>query len=354
MIPNIIDSIGNTPLVRLNKSSPTDGNLFAKLELLNHFGMKDRVAKNIILQAKKSGELKESATIIESSSGTMALGVALIGTALGHEVIIVTDPRIDPLTLAKLKALGANVHIVKNMDEKGWQGARLKYLYALLEKHTDYFWPKQYENPDNPNSYKSLANELVKELNKIDILVGSVGSGGSLCGIAKALRIDNPNLKVIAVDSVGSIIFDQPLNSHRLQGGLGNSIVPLNVQHDKIDEVHWLNDDEAFESTLNLAKNEKIFAGNSSGSVYTVASWVSKQVSDDCNIVAVFPDRGDRYYETIYNEKFREEHNVKLGRLSDGPKEILKNEVASNWSYCKLKGDSNGKSDKKTPLVYRV
>ncbi|UPW84197.1 cysteine synthase family protein [Lysinibacillus sp. Ag94] len=346
---SLIDSIGNTPLVKLSQS-----NIYAKLELLNHYGMKDRVAKNILLQAKKDGSLKPKATIIESSSGTMALGVAMVGTALGHEVIIVTDPRIDPLTLVKLKTLGANVHIVEKMNEHGWQGARLEYLYGLFKIFPNHFWPKQYENPNNPGAYKTLANELMKELKNIDYLVGAVGSGGSLCGIASQLKRYNKNLKVIAVDSTGSVIFNQPLKSNRLQGGLGNSIKPQNVNYDIIDEVHWLNDNEAFESTLRLGEKEKIFAGNSSGSVYTVASWISKQISGDKVIVAIFPDRGDRYHNSIYSKQFWNENNLKLGIIPNNPTMVTEGDVVESWSYSNLRGDSIEYGETKHNSIHRV
>lgn len=346
---SLIDSVGNTPLVKLSES-----NVYAKLELLNHYGMKDRVAKNILLQAKKDGSLKPNATIIESSSGTMALGVAMVGTALGHEVIIVTDPRIDSLTLVKLKTLGANVHIVDKMNEHGWQGARLEYLYELFKIHPNHFWPKQYENPNNPGAYRPLANELMKELKSIDYLVGAVGSGGSLCGIASQLKLYNKDLKVIAVDSIGSIIFNQPLKSSRLQGGLGNSIKPKNVNYEIIDEVHWLNDNEAFESTLRLGKKEKIFAGNSSGSVYTVASWIGKQVGSNKVIVAIFPDRGDRYQDSIYNKQFWDENNLKLGTIPNNPTNVIEGEAVESWSYLTLRGDSIEDKESKHTSIHRV
>ncbi|WP_131849198.1 PLP-dependent cysteine synthase family protein [Baia soyae] len=334
---SLIDSIGNTPTVRLRLDDQASGQAYAKLEMQNPFGMKDRVAKRIILEAKRTGELKEGAPIIESSSGTMACGVALVGTYLGHEVHIVTDPRMDPVTFAKLESLGCRIYVVEQMGVNGWQSARLELLYQLLDELPEAFFPRQYENPDNPAAYQLLAEELVEDLGHVDILVASVGSGGSMSGTARALQQFNPNLKVIAVDCTGSVIFGQPDQPGRLQGGLGNSLVAPNVDHSLVDEVHWLNDEEAFAATLLLAKEEKIFAGNSSGSVYAVARWISSQVSPDTKIVAVFPDRGDRYVHTIYNPNYRMEKGIDSLRLPEAPKQItVADTVVESWSYQAL------------------
>jgi cysteine synthase A len=333
---DMIDAIGRTPLVQLGLDLCSAGTVYGKLELLNPFGMKDRVAKQTILEAKRSGVLRDGAPIIESSSGTMALGVALVGTYLNHPVHIVTDPRIDQMTMVKLAALGAKVHVVERMTEQGWQGARLERLDALLQEYPGAFWPRQYENPNNPRAYTALAQELIEDLGYIDILVGPVGSGGSLCGTARALRALQPGLHVVAVDAVGSIIFGQPDQPKRLQSGLGNSLVPPNVDPSMIDEVHWLSDSEAFSATLMLARDEKIFAGNSSGSAYGVARWISRYVPIGTNIVALFPDRGDRYFSTLYNAEYRAEKGVQLGELPEQPQAVEYGTPVSSWAYTRL------------------
>ncbi|CAM4057496.1 pyridoxal-5'-phosphate-dependent protein [Bacillus manliponensis] len=334
MQDTIIDLIGKTPLIQLRLGDERHTNVYAKLEMYNPYGMKDRVAKQMILEAKHTGLLKEGAPIIESSSGTLALGIALVGTYLGHDVHIVTDPRIDDLTYKKLKALGARVHIVKEMGKTGgWQVARLQYLNKLLMKYPNAYWPKQYENTQNPLSYSQLAKDIVEELGQIDYLVGAVGSGGSLCGTANALKFHNPNLKVLAVDAVGSAVFYQKDRPDRLQGGLGNSLQPPNVDYSVIDEVHWLNDEEAFNWTLELARREKIIAGNSSGSVYAVARWLSTQVPKEKKITCIFPDRGDRYVNTIYDEEFYFQHKLNREHLNFNPLEIETIQDVNNWSY---------------------
>jgi cysteine synthase len=332
---DVIDAIGRTPLLRL-RDAPAGAPVFAKLELANPYGMKDRVAKQIIHAARADGTLAPGGLIVESSSGTMAMGVALVGTHLGHDVHIVTDPRIDPITRAKLSALGATVDIVSTMTGAGWQSARLERLQTVLAENPGAFWPRQYDNPANPAAYTALADELLSELGRVDILVGSVGSGGSLCGTARALRAVRPELTVVAVDAVGSAIFGQPDCPGRLQSGLGNSLVPANVDFSVIDEVHWLSDGEAFAATLELARVEKIFAGNSSGSAYLVARWAAARATPDRTVVAIFPDRGDRYVDTIYSSGYRAEHGVTDLRLPGAPRRIQLTDTARTWSYAPL------------------
>ncbi|GAA4089361.1 PLP-dependent cysteine synthase family protein [Nonomuraea soli] len=327
-----IDAIGRTPLLRLRAG----GSVHAKLELANPYGMKDRVAKQAILTARADGTLREGGLIVESSSGTLALGVALVGGYLGHPVHIVTDPRIDPLTMAKLSALGATLDIVPAMTGNGWQSARLERLRAVMAANPGAFWPRQYDNPANPAAYTQLADELLAELDSVDVLVGPVGSGGSLCGTARALRRSNPRLRVVAVDAVGSAIFGQPDHPQRLQSGLGNSLIPANVDFSVIDEVHWLSDREAFAGTLELASYEKLFAGNSSGSAYLVARWLGARLGPGATVVAIFPDRGDRYVNTIYSAEYRAAHQLTDLSVPGEPRRIEITDTAASWSYAGL------------------
>jgi cysteine synthase len=333
-LPGILDAIGGTPLVRL-RGAGKGARLHGKMELLNPFGMKDRVAKRIILQARWAGLLADGAPIVESSSGTMALGVALVGAALGHPVHIVTDPRIDPITLTKLRVLGCEVHVVERMTAHGWQSARLERLQEVMAGHPGAFWPRQYENPENPNAYAELADELVAELGAVDVLVGSVGSGGSLCGTARRLRQACPGVRVIGVDAVGSAIFGQPDQSGRLQSGLGNSLVPANVDVSLIDEIHWLSDAEAFAATIELARCEQIFAGNSSGSAYAVARWVAACSAPQTRVVAILPDRGDRYHTTVFSEGYHRARGLTPMALPASPAEVPYGTPVTSWSLSR-------------------
>jgi len=339
---SVVDTIGHTPLVRLRIDGPPDVGVYAKLEMQNLFGMKDRVARNMILEARRTGALRDGAPIIESSSGTMALGIGLVGIALGHDVHIVTDPRIDAVTLAKLRALGCHVHVVEAMSGQGWQSARLELLDQLIADLPGAFWPQQYSNPDNPGAYRLLAEEIADDLGQIDVLVGSVGSGGSLCGTARALRGTLPDLTVVGVDAVGSVLFGQPDLPGRLQSGLGNSLLPKNLDRRLIDEVHWLNDAEAFESTRALARQQQIFAGNTSGSVYRVLCDLAARAEPGTRIVGIFPDRGDRYADTIYDDAYWEQKGLHDLATASEPRTVEPRRVVHQWSRTARQGDGTG------------
>ncbi|MFJ7328175.1 PLP-dependent cysteine synthase family protein [Streptomyces cyaneofuscatus] len=329
---NVIDAIGHTPLVRLRVGEDRGVRVFAKLELQNLYGMKDRVGREVILAARASGELAEGAPVVESSSGTMALGLALVGRSLGHPVHIVTDPRTDPITSAKLRALGCQVHVVDRMTSHGWQSARLERLETLMRDLPGAFWPQQYSTPNNPLAYRALADELLDDLGELDVLVGSVGSGGSLCGTARQLRKKLPELRTVGVDCVGSVLFGQPDAPGRLQSGLGNSLQPRNLDHTAVDDVHWLNDREAFSAARELAAREQIFAGNTSGSVYRVLSHLARSRPPGTTVVGILPDRGDRYHDSVYDDAYWDAHEVSELAARSAPEPVADGEVVSAWS----------------------
>ncbi|MER5570665.1 pyridoxal-phosphate dependent enzyme [Streptomyces goshikiensis] len=338
---DLVDAIGHTPAVRL-RAAPAGVTAVAKLELQNLFAMKDRVARQVITEARENGVLAPGAPIIESSSGTMALGLALVGSSLGHPVHIVTDPRIDAITLAKLKALGCSVHVVEAMTANGWQSARLERLAALREEYPGAFWPRQYTNPQNPLAYAALAQELVADLGTIDVLVGATGSGGSLCGTARALRRaleaagKSDALRVVGVDAVGSVLFGQPDQPGRRQSGIGNSLIPGNLDYAEIDEIHWLNDREAFVATRDLARDEGIFAGNSSGSVYRVLKHLAATAAPGTRIVGIFPDRGDRYADSIYHDDYGQQAGLDELPVRAEPIEVAYGTEVDGWARSRV------------------
>jgi cysteine synthase len=345
-VSSILDLMQDSPLVALRGRAavPPRGCLWAKLELWLPGAMKDRMALEIITRAETSGELRPGGTIAESSSGTMAEGLARVGALKGYQVIIVTDPRIDGLTRAKLEALGATVEVVDAYHPNGgWQRSRLERLREVLAAHPEAVWSRQYDSPGNAAAYEeTLARELFASLGpRLGALIGTVGSGGSLCGTARALRREVPDLRVVAVDAVGSALFHQP-DRRRLQSGHGNSIIPGNLDYALIDEVHWVGDGEAFNACWELARREGIFAGGSSGAAYVAASWVAAQLADDREAVVIFPDRGDRYFETVYSHRYFEEHGL-AGRKAAASPETIRygRDVAERWSRAELPHDGS-------------
>lgn len=340
---SILDVIRSSTLLRLQPraiSSP-GANLWAQLELQLPGGMKDRIALQIVEDAERSGDLRPGDIILESSSGSTAEGLARVGAAKGYRVIIVTDPRIDEITKAKLLALGAELDVVDCMDPvSGWQGSRLQRLREIMRKHPRAFWACQYDSPSNPAAYLRVGKAIFQGLGaNIAALVGTVGTGGSLCGIGRSLRRYIPNLKVVAVDAVGSVLFNQP-NSKRLQSGHGNSLLPGNVDYSLIDEVHWVSDGEAFNGCLELVRRTGTFAGGSSGAAYVVASWVAEHYEKDQHVVAILPDRGDRYYATVYSPEFMQQNNLTDEIAAAYPNPIRYGvDIVKRWSYAPVPHD---------------
>jgi cysteine synthase A len=340
---SVLDLIRNSTLIKLRPRavSSEGAEIWGQLELQLPGGMKDRIALQIIEDAEHAGELRPGSVIVESSSGSTAEGLARVGAAKGYKVIIVTDPRMDEITKAKLIALGAELEIVDQMDPvSGWQGMRLKRLREVMERHPRSFWACQYDTPSNPAAYERVGNAIYEGLgDKVAAVVGTVGTGGSLCGIGRSLRKYIPGLKIVAVDAVGSVLFNQP-NGKRLQSGHGNSLLPGNVNYPFIDEVHWISDGEAFNGCLELVRRTGVFAGGSSGAAYVVASWVAEHYESDQKVVVILPDRGDRYYANIYSPDFMREKNLVDEIAGAYPNPIRYGvDVAKRWSYAPMPHD---------------
>jgi len=342
---SLLDLMKDSPLVAIPVRDGTRdrARLWAQLELALPGAMKDRPALQIIEEAEAAGILKPGSVIVESSSGTMAEGLARAGVLKGYRVIIVTDPRIDAMTSAKLRSLGAELEVVDTYaPQGGWQLSRLRRLREVLDAVPGAFWSRQYDNPGNARAYSRLAGEMVEALGSgIGALVGSVGSGGSLCGLGRALKELVPAARVVAVDAVGSVLFHQP-DRKRLQSGHGNSIVPGNLDHRVIDEVHWLADGEAFNGCRELTARTGIFGGGSSGAIYVAASWVARQLPSDRHVVAIFPDRGDRYTETIYSDQYFDQHGLHGQQAGAAPRRIRYGiDVAERWSCAEIPHDGS-------------
>lgn len=335
----ILERIGNTPLQRIHSERipPGSAAFYAKLETYNIWGMKDRAAKSMILHAHERGEVANGVTVVETSSGTLAMGETFIARKLGLRNIIVTDPGMEPMMRNLLKAHGAELEIVEeSAREGGWQQARLDRLAEVCEREGLAYFPDQYRNLDNPAAYKDMAHELIAQLGRIDVLVTSVGSGGSSQGCGRTLRRYFPNLRIVAVDAVNSAIFGQQ-SGPRLQRGLGSSIHPANVDYAIFDEVHWVADHESAFCCRELAASvNQIDGGWSTGDVYLVGCWIAKHLPQDYVVVGIFPDGGERYALSIYDEYFCQKHNLLNRPAADEPDEIQHPEKyqVSRWTRC--------------------
>lgn len=297
--------VGNTPMLRVGEPfAPAGRGFWAKLEGFNPGGIKDRPGLYMVERARARGELTPGGRIVESTSGTLGLGLALAGIVHGHPVTLVTDPGLEPSMTRLLTAYGAEVDIVREPHPTGgWQQARRERVARLLERLPGSWCPDQYNNPDNTAAYTPLALELASQLGHIDTLVCSVGTGGHSAGISRVLRQLYPQLRVVGVDTIGSTIFGQPART-RLMRGLGSSIHPRNVAYENFDEAHWVAPSEAVWTCRRLATSHYATGGWSVGAVALVAGWLARTSPADSRIVAVFPDGPQRYLGTVYDDEY--------------------------------------------------
>lgn len=265
------------------------------------FLMKLLPAKFILDNARREGRIRPGNTVAETTSGTFGLALAMLCNHYGYKCILVSDPVLDPLLKNRIESLGAVVDIVKEPAVVGgYQRTRLDRLKQHLRENRESFWPMQYQNQNNPSSYSILAEYLSTVLGRIDCLIGTVGSGGSMCGTSLFLRKVNPDMKVIGIDTTNSILFGQP-DGKRLVRGLGNSIMPDILDHTVFDEVHWLTAAETFAATREIHKRHGLFVGATSGAAYQVAKhWSSRH--PDMTTVFICPDEGYRYLDNVFHD----------------------------------------------------
>lgn len=304
-VPGLSGLVGNTPVLRVSEPlAPAGRGFWAKLEGFNPGGIKDRPGLHMVERARARGDLRPGGAIVESTSGTLGLGLALAGLVYGHPVTLVTDPGLEPSMTRLLTAYGAWVDMVTEPHpEGGWQQARRDRVTELLARDAGSWCPDQYNNPDNTAAYTPLALELASRFGHIDTLVCSVGTGGHSAGVSRVLRQLYPEITVVGVDTVGSTIFGQPART-RLMRGLGSSIYPRNVAYENFSEVHWVAPHEAVWTCRQLASSHYATGGWSVGAVALVAGWLARTHPSDARIVAVFPDGPQRYLDTVYNDDY--------------------------------------------------
>jgi cysteine synthase len=335
--PSPAGLVGCTPVLWISEPfTPPGRGFWAKLEGANPGGLKDRPALHIIERARHRAELQPDAMIVESTSGTFGLGLALAGIVYGHPVTLVSDPGMEPLMRNLLAAHGARIETVAAPHpDGGWQRARLDRVAELLKAHPGAYSPQQYDNPDNPDSYRGLARELVGQLARIDVLVCSVGTGGHSAGIIRVLRRLFPDVRLVGVDATGSAIFGQPAGP-RLMRGLGSSIYPRNVAYEEFDEVHWVAPAEAVWASRTLAATHYTTGGWSVGAVTVVAAWLACTLPVHCRIAAIFPDGPARYHGTVFNDRYCALHDLLDRPPAAEPQEITepRRQEAVRWSRC--------------------
>lgn len=294
--------VGNTPIVELSKynmKNNLNARLLGKLEYYNPSGsVKDRIAKNMIEEAEKRGDLKEGYVIIEPTSGNTGIGIAAIGASKGYKVIL-TMPETMSIERRKIvRALGAE--IVLTDGKKGMKGA-IEKAKELCEKDKNTFMPSQFENPDNPAvHFNTTGKEIYNDTDgNIDILVSGIGTGGTISGCGKYLRSKNEKIQIIAVEPADSpVLSEGKAGPHKIQG-IGAGFVPDTLNTKIYDEIITVSTEDSYLAAREIAKEEGLLLGISSGAAIHAAKLVAKREENKGkNIVVILPDGGERYLST--------------------------------------------------------
>ena len=300
----VTDAIGRTPIVRLRRLFPPPlPETLAKLELLNPGGsIKDRPARYIVETALRRGVIDGRSHLVESSSGNLGVAVAMVARLYGLAFTCVVDPKTCPANIELLRHFGAAVEMVHKPDDHGgYLKSRLERVRELLDVVPNAYWINQYANELNWQAhYHETAQEILDEVDAIDYLVLAVSTTGTIMGLARRLREAFPRLRVVAVDAAGSAIFGARPARRELPG-LGSSIVPGLLDPTEIDDVVHVADSDAARGCERLAAAEAIFAGGSSGAVVAALQRVLPGLPASARVVTLFPDRGERYLDTVYN-----------------------------------------------------
>ena len=293
---NVLDLIGNTPLISLEQT--TGLHIYAKAEFLNPGGsIKDRIALNMIEEAEKDGRLKPGMTIIEPTSGNTGIGLALCGVRKGYRVVIVMPENMSEERKKIIHALGAELILT---DPELSIGGCVDKAMEIAGSSPDYYMPQQFQNQANPQMhYKTTAAELTEQLGKkIDIYVSGIGSGGTLQGVAKYLLEQNPDCKIVAVEplNVSALLGDEP-GLHQIQG-IGDGFIPDILDTSIITDIIEVSDEDAIGTARELARVQGLLVGTSSGANVWAAKKMAEKYGTHKTIATILADRAERYFST--------------------------------------------------------
>ena len=292
----ITEGIGNSPLVRLNRLSPSGGaTIYGKAEFYNPGGsVKDRICLNMINEAEKQGLLQSGGTIVEPTSGNTGIGLALIAAVRGYKLILVMPEGMSLERASLLSSYGAQ--LVLTPAREGMRGS-ITEAESILEQNPEYFMPNQFSNPANPAMHrKTTALEIWDALEgKVDAFVAAVGTGGTITGCGGVFKERNANVKIIAVEPAGSpVLSGGEAGPHKIQG-IGAGFVPKVLNTALLDQIITVTDEEAYQTTKQLAKKEGLLVGISAGANVFAAQKVAETLGAGKNVVTVLCDTGERY-----------------------------------------------------------
>ena len=304
IVNSILDLVGKTPVVKLGKANNTGAEIYVKVESFNPGGsVKDRISKNMILDAEEKGLINKDTVLIEPTSGNTGVGLAMVAAAKGYRLILVMPDTMSIERRALVQAYGAE--LVLTEGKLGMKGAIAK-ANELKEEYKNAVILQQFENPANPETHrKTTALEIIEDFGKdLDVFVTGIGTGGSITGTGEVLKANNPNIKIVAVEPKASPVLSggQP-GPHRIQG-IGAGFVPKVLNTNVYDEIIQIENEVAFEGARNLARTEGILVGISSGAAFQAGLEVARRPENAGKKILVFlMDTGERYLSTgIFNE----------------------------------------------------
>lgn len=302
LVQNITDLIGDTPLVRLNRIVPEDSaEIYVKLEYQNPgSSVKDRIAISMVEVAEKEGKLKPGDTIVEPTSGNTGIGLAMVAAAKGYKAILVMPETMSLERRNLLRAYGAQ--LVLTPGAEGMKGA-IRKAEELAAENPSYFIPQQFKNPANVKVHRETTGpeivEAIKSFDgKLDAFVAGIGTGGTITGTGEVLKQNFPGIKIIAVEPSSSpVLSGGKPGPHKIQG-IGAGFVPDILNTEIYDQIIPVDNDDAFETSRRVAKEEGILGGISSGAAIFAALQVAKQLGKGKRVIAVLPSNGERYLST--------------------------------------------------------
>jgi cysteine synthase A len=293
---DVLDSIGNTPLIRLRRASnETDCEIYAKAEFLNPGGsIKDRIARHIIREAESRGELTPNSVIMEVTSGNTGIALSMVGAMRGYKVIIILPKTVSRERRQMIESFGAELRLLDEIND-------IQSAIADLERFAagkkDVFLPRQFANPDNIEAHRTTTGvEILRQLQKpIDAFVMGVGTGGTVMGVGRALREHGSKARIVAVEpDESAVLSGEKRGRHGIQG-LADGFIPDLVNTDELDQVIRIKTDDAIRKALAMGREEGLLVGISSGANVIAATQLAKQMGPGKVIVTVLPDRGERY-----------------------------------------------------------
>ncbi|RKR13328.1 cystathionine beta-synthase [Maribacter vaceletii] len=333
---NILELVGNTPLVKLNKvAKDFTGNFYAKVEAFNPgHSSKDRIANHIIEEAERKGILKKGSTIVETTSGNTGFSIAMVSIIKGYKCILAVSSKSSPDKIDMLRAMGAIVYVCPAHVSADDPRSYYEVAKKIHKETKDSVYINQYFNQLNADAhYKSTGPEIWDQTNgNITHLVVCSGTGGTISGTGKYIKEQNPNVKVIGVDAYGSVlksyhetgkIDQEEIYPYRIEG-LGKNLIPTATDFSVIDKFIKVTDEESAHMARTIAKTDGLFVGYTSGAVMQAVKQLSEEgeFTKDSNVVVIFPDHGSRYMSKVYSDQWMEAQGFLNKQAEEQPQEI--------------------------------